>query len=44
MKFLKIKEKKNKNLCDKMREILDKEINPHLKSQHLNIFDENIKE
>ena len=33
-----------KNECNKMREILDKEINPHLKSEHLTIFNEHVKE
>ena len=42
--FKKQKEEKIKNICDKMREILDKEINPHLKSEHLNIFNEHVKE
>ena len=42
--YKKQREEKIKNECDKMREILDKEINPHLKAEHLNIFNEHVKE
>jgi len=42
--FKKQKKEKINKVCDKMREILDKEINPHLKSEHLNIFNEHVKE
>ena len=38
------RKEKLKNVCAKMREILDKEINPHLKKEHLNIFNEHVKE
>ena len=38
------REENIKNVCNKMKEILDKEINPHLKSEHLNIFNEHVKE
>ena len=37
------KEKVKEN-CDKMREILNREITPHLKKEHLKIFNEHVKE
>ena len=33
-----------KNVCNKMREALGKEITPHLKSEHLEIFNAHVKE
>ena len=42
--FEKNRKEKIKNVCDKMREILGKEITPHLKKEHLDIFNEHVKE
>ena len=42
--FKKYAKEKIKIECDKMREILGKEITPHLKKEHLDIFNEHAKE
>ena len=38
------RKQKIKENCDKMREILNIEITPHLKKEHLTIFNEHVKE
>ena len=38
------KKAKIKENCEKMREILNREITPHLKKEHSKIFDEHVKE
>ena len=41
------KNKKKENLksnCDKMREILEKEINPHLRNEHYEIYNQYVKD
>ena len=42
--FQKQKKEKIKNICDKIREILQREITPHLKNEHLEIFNTYVKE
>ena len=38
------KKEQIKNICNQMREALSKEITPHLKSEHLEIFNEYVRE
>ena len=42
--FKNSKDEELKNTCKKMREILEKEINPHLKKEHLDIFNSYVKD
>ena len=42
--FKNLKDEEVAKACKKMKEILDKEINPHLKDEHLDIFNTYVKE